>query len=614
MDSINQLFSGWGAKSPFAADFFAGSFTLFGQAINNLFAILCGVVLLLLILVIVLIACIAHRKKVRRAAQSKAPTVATTARPTTQDNDTLEIIEADDIDDSLPQETLPDNADDTLVVESPAAGNVQTPDEQEDMPTDTTDTDATDTVTADELQEDTIADVEDIDIQAPAANDDVPQEATDTTPDDIDAVPELIDVTNEEPDEAVLTDTAVVDEPVVAEEPVAVEEPAVVDEPVVEEPAVAEEQAATEPATEEKPAVVEEPAVAEEPAMAVEEPAVAEEPAVVEKTAVAEEPAAAVEEPVAANEPAAPDAAADTTETTAPKAATTKTSKPRTTAKKSAPAKKPVATKEEPMNDTAKETKKVIGSYEITLCIDGYRFMLYANNKQLLYESTGFTTVDGALKGIETFRKTVAEAAPFVTKDKYDRYRYIFNKRYQGENYSTKAQAAKCAESVKRFAPDAKVVVIDPTPEELATYNQRRAELRTRADVDWDAIAKEEAAAKKMGKLLVADEVIDGEIVGYRYYMVANNGQILYTSAIYASAKSALSGIDAFKRAIYIGNLYIDVDKFGHYRYILRGEGNSTYMGESYTTKAQAESSAQSIRKFAACATIVPYEKKDDAE
>ena len=248
--------------------------------------------------------------------------------------------------------------------------------------------------------------------------------------------------------------------------------------------------------------------------------------------------------------------------------------------------------------------KKVIGSFEISLCIDGYRFRLYANNKQLLYESTGFTTVDGALKGIETFRKTVAESSCFVTNDKFGRFRYIFNKRYQGESYTTAKSAANAADSVKRFAPDAKLNVIDPTPEELAAYIDRKTNQRTKADVDWDKVAKDEAAAKPMGKLFVDEEKSDEEVIGYRYFLVANNGQILYTSAIYASAKSARDGIDAFKRAVYIGNFYIDEDKFGHFRYILRGEGNSTYVGESYTSKASAENAAKSVAKFVVCAPI----------
>ena len=249
--------------------------------------------------------------------------------------------------------------------------------------------------------------------------------------------------------------------------------------------------------------------------------------------------------------------------------------------------------------------KKVFGTFEISLCIDGYRFRLYANNKQLLYESTGFTTVDGALKGIETFRKTVAESPCFITKDKFDRFRYIFNKRYQGENYTTAKSAASAAESVKRFAPDAKLNVIDPSQEELAAYIDRKTNQRTKADVDWDKVAKEEANAKPMGKLFVDEELADEEIIGYRYFLVANNGQILYTSAIYASNKSAKEGIEAFKRAVYIGNFYIDEDKFGHFRYILRGEGNSTYVGESYTSKASAENAAKSVAKFVVCAPFV---------
>ena len=362
-------------------------------------------------------------------------------------------------------------------------------------------------------------------------------------------------------EEVAAVESAEVEELTLEEAPAVIEEeaePVVEETPVVEEPAV-EEVPVEEPVVEEV-AAVEEPVVEE--ALAVEEPVVEEAPVVEEVPAVEEAPV--VEEPVV-EEPVVEEA--------------------------------PAATK----------AKKAIGTYEVRLCIDGYRFMLIANNGHLLYESVGFASQEGVLSGIETFRKTVADTPYIVTNDKYGRYRYVFNKRYQGENYANRERCASAAESVKRFAADAKLHIVPPTEEEIAAYTESKKNMRSAKDVDWEDVARQESEAKKMGKF----EVICEENVGYRYVLIANNGQVLFTSAIYTSAAGALKGIDSFKKAVYIGNFYIDCDKFGRYRYIIRGQGNSTYVGESYESKAQAESSEASVRKFVVCANIIPFKKEE---
>lgn len=290
-------------------------------------------------------------------------------------------------------------------------------------------------------------------------------------------------------EEVAAVESAEVEELTLEEAPAVIEEeaePVVEEEPAVEEPAV-EEVPVEEPVVEEVPAV-EEPVVEETPV--VEEPVVEEAPVVEEVPAVEEAPVA--EEPVV-EEPAVEEA--------------------------------PVASK----------AKKAIGTYEVRLCIDGYRFMLIANNGHLLYESVGFASQEGVLSGIETFRKTVADTPYIVTNDKYGRYRYVFNKRYQGENYANRERCASAAESVKRFAADAKLHIVPPTEEEIAAYTESKKNMRSAKDVDWEDVARQESEAKKMGKF----EVICEENVGYRFVLIANNGQVLFTSAIYTSAAGA---------------------------------------------------------------------------
>ncbi|MBQ2718729.1 MAG: DUF1508 domain-containing protein [Clostridia bacterium] len=375
----------------------------------------------------------------------------------------------------------------------------------------------------------------------------------------------------------------------------------VVATPVQETPVVEEAPApAEEPAPAPAPTLVEEPAPAPAPAP-VEEPAPAPAPAPVKeaapvkKAAPAPKPAPAKVAPAKEEAPAPEAAPVAESKTLSGKddsviVRLVKTEKP---AEEPAPAPAPAPVVE--------EGPKVLGKYEFDLAPDGYRFYLVANNGQLLYESIGFTSMEGAVVGIDTFRRAVEGGNFAVISDKYNRYRFVLNRKYYGENYSTRAQCEKCVESVKRFAPDAVVAEFTPTEEQIATFTAAKASLRTVKDVDWDAVEQREAAAAKLGKFEISRE----EDKEYRFYLVANNGQVLYTGKNYQKLCQCLAGIKSFKRAVYVGNFSIDQDKFGRFRYILKNIGVApAFMGESYTTRKQCESSIESVKNFVVTAEI----------
>lgn len=245
---------------------------------------------------------------------------------------------------------------------------------------------------------------------------------------------------------------------------------------------------------------------------------------------------------------------------------------------------------------------KAVGKYEFELEVDGFHFYLIANNGQILFDSPSFTTLLGALNGIKTFKKTVADGKFDIKVDKYNRYRFILERKYYGENYTTKDQCQKCVESVKNFASNAKISRYVPNREAVTAFEAARNSKRTPDDIDWKAVEKAEAQATKMGKFEISNE---GD-KQFCFYLVANNGQILYSSRYYASENACRSGIDSFKRAAYVGNFFVDRDKFGNYRYVLKNIGSApAFIGESYDNKAQCEKIIDSVKKFIVTAAIV---------
>lgn len=253
--------------------------------------------------------------------------------------------------------------------------------------------------------------------------------------------------------------------------------------------------------------------------------------------------------------------------------------------------------------------RKVFGVYEVVLAIDGYRFCLFANDHTLLFESAGYASAEGVLSGIDAFRAAASEDACSIVEDKFGRFRFVYNKRFQSDVFADKAACSLAAEAIKQFAPDAKRHIKAPSAEEVEAYKATRRGQRTAADINWKQIAEVEENAVKMGQF----EVIKEDENGFRFVLSAN-GQILFTSPLYTTAGGAMGGITPFKRAVYIGNFYIDKNQFGRYRYMLRGAGTLMYAGESCDTKAQAENASQFVQRIVVSANVLPYEGVEENE
>ena len=88
---------------------------------------------------------------------------------------------------------------------------------------------------------------------------------------------------------------------------------------------------------------------------------------------------------------------------------------------------------------------------------------LKASNGEVLFTTTGYTAKSGLTSGIETIRKAVINGNFRVAKDKQGRYQFtLYTSNNQqilvGETYPKKESCLSSVDSVKRFAPEAKIV------------------------------------------------------------------------------------------------------------------------------------------------------------
>ncbi|CDD09674.1 putative uncharacterized protein [Clostridium sp. CAG:349] len=154
------------------------------------------------------------------------------------------------------------------------------------------------------------------------------------------------------------------------------------------------------------------------------------------------------------------------------------------------------------------------------------------------------------------------------------------------ESAPKKAAAKEPAKKVAAKEPEKKVATKEPAKK---------------------AAVKEVAPAETTAKGVVGKYRVDcvyGDL--YQFYLYANNGQLLYESREYASKKSCLEGIETFKKNMQDAatTVRVDKDKNNRYKFIIKNR-NSIYVGETYDNKKQAESSAESVKRFAVVSQVV---------
>ena len=281
---------------------------------------------------------------------------------------------------------------------------------------------------------------------------------------------------------------------------------------------------------------------------------------------------------------------------------TSKPEQPQTAPKKEeAPAEQPQKQtpplEKAPAPDKKEEPVKSSGKYEIVKKRGSFYFLLKANNGQLLLESSGYTTEQGARNGIDTFKNAVESGEFKIDEDKNGNFKFILRASarsqmiYSGEAYGSRQRAESAVESVKNFAFKAAVKRVEENDDDEASEIGAVVETKPLKEEDH----------KLGGKYEIEER--DGN---YYFLLKANNGQLLVESPAFTTEQGAKSGIETFKKAAESGIFVIDKDKNDKFRFILRASARSQlrYLGESYSTRQSAENSVASVRSFAQKAVL----------
>ena len=169
------------------------------------------------------------------------------------------------------------------------------------------------------------------------------------------------------------------------------------------------------------------------------------------------------------------------------------------------------------------------------------------------------------------------------------------------EHVVTKTRFAGKSDSV--FGADtADKVTFDEKPAKTEAKEEKAEDIPAPSEEN-DAAATEESGKTVPGKF----ELCNSSLGGFRYHLLANNGQLLYESRDYKTIETCRDAIAKFVNSVEKGTFSIKADKFGNYKYSLKSatSNNVIYVGESYTTKKSCLSSVESVKRFAPVSPVV---------
>lgn len=131
------------------------------------------------------------------------------------------------------------------------------------------------------------------------------------------------------------------------------------------------------------------------------------------------------------------------------------------------------------------------------------------------------------------------------------------------------------------------------------------------ATVDDIVYIKEETLEKQIaGKFAI----INSSIGGFRYALIANNGQLLYESRDYKAKNTCIDAVEKFCNAVKESTFSVKKDKFNRFKFVLRPKNNANtlYIGESFKDRTGCLSNIESVKRFVfANSPIVDRTKED---
>ena len=227
---------------------------------------------------------------------------------------------------------------------------------------------------------------------------------------------------------------------------------------------------------------------------------------------------------------------------------------------------------------------------------EGFYYVMRSVDGKILATSENYTTKDGCKSGIDTLKRNILSDDGFrIDEDKNNNFSFKITSQGAriicvGESYKEYKEAMASYKALKKAAEVADIV-------DLVAQDEERGEVAEEIVIDTTSVEASELAGKW--------EIVDFNDK-YTVVLKASNGVVIMKGEPRVSIDSCRDYIDMIKKNITQGSLKIDSDQNGQYRYKLyNAQERIICVGENYSTKESAISSAESLVRFAKDAVIV---------
>lgn len=238
------------------------------------------------------------------------------------------------------------------------------------------------------------------------------------------------------------------------------------------------------------------------------------------------------------------------------------------------------------------------GKFEVYPEAGLFKYRLKASNGEILVVSNGYVSRNGAIAGVETFKKNLPlDNFEIVTdKNNFSQFRMYSNLKTRvivsGEFYDKQSSAESALISVKKFGLTDKIIHLN--------------------EIDKDDIREEMADLESVEKNNNGKIEVIFEDKRWWAQLKASNGEVLFVTDSYSTKNSLLVGLESVRTAIEKSNFRVARDKQNRYQFRLYSDNNQLLLvGETYGDKSSALSAVSSVRRFAPSAKIIelPHEK-----
>ncbi|MFA6865935.1 MAG: hypothetical protein WCR54_00280 [Clostridia bacterium] len=246
------------------------------------------------------------------------------------------------------------------------------------------------------------------------------------------------------------------------------------------------------------------------------------------------------------------------------------------------------------------KSSDVVGKFTVVnSSLGGFRYLLLANNGQLLYESRDYKAKKTCIDAIPKFQNAVNTGTFNVKRDKFDCFNFTLkpqdnvNTLFIGESFKQNYSCLSNIESTKKFIDSP---IVDRTSDE------DKVSISSAYSIPKEIV--DEVINNDGAKgIWTIDKVDDDEKSSpFVFLLYANNGQLLYESKEYKTKASCKSGLFTFIETVKDGVFIVDADKAGRFKFVLRSNktgSQAEYIGQFYSTKQGCENSIDSVYKFA---------------